>query len=112
MPARLATTTVAVDGPVVVGFVTVVDDEVEQLYVAPGARGGDVAAALLDHGEALVSMRYDSAWLAVVAGNARARRFYARRGSARRRPLRPPGRRRRRHDGRPSHRYDKTVGGR
>ena len=112
VPARLATTTVAVDGPVVVGFVTVVDDEVEQLYVAPGARGGDVAAALLDHGEALVSMRYDSAWLAVVAGNARARRFYARRGWRDAGPF----------DHRadvaggtmvvPSHRYDKTVGGR
>ncbi len=112
VPARLATTTVAVDARVPVGFVTVVDDEVEQLYVAPGARGGDVATALLDHGEALVSRRSGTAWLAVVAGNARARRFYARRGWRDAGPF----------DHRadiaggtmvvPSRRYDKTVGGR
>jgi GNAT superfamily N-acetyltransferase len=80
IPARLRSTTVAVADGFVVGFVTVVGDEVEQLYVGRGARGGAVAGALLDHGEALVSTRHDTAWLAVVPGNTRARRFYARRG--------------------------------
>ena len=66
------------EGPA--GFVTVHDDEVEQLYVAPAARGTGVAARLLDHAEAVVAERNDRAWLAVVASNARARGFYARRG--------------------------------
>jgi GNAT superfamily N-acetyltransferase len=62
------------------GFVTVRDDEVEQLYVAPAARGTGVAGRLLDHAEAVVAERHDRAWLAVVAANGRARDFYARRG--------------------------------
>ena len=112
VPARLGHTTVAVDGPVVVGFVTVVGDEIEQLYVAARARGGEVAAALLDHGETLVSQHFGMAWLAVVAGNGRARRFYARRG------WRDAGRFDHRADIAggtmvvPAHRYDKQVGGR
>ncbi|HYF47471.1 MAG TPA: GNAT family N-acetyltransferase, partial [Acidimicrobiales bacterium] len=56
------------------------DDQVEQLYVAPAARGTDVAPALLDHAESVVARTHERAWLAVVAGNARARRFYERRG--------------------------------
>ena len=112
VPARLGTTTVAVDGRTVVGFVTVAGDEVEQLYVAATARGGDVAAALLDHGEWTIGARHDVAWLAVVAGNARARRFYVRRG------WRDAGLFAHRADiaggtiAVPSHRYDKTVVGR
>jgi ribosomal protein S18 acetylase RimI-like enzyme len=62
------------------GFVTVHDDEVEQLYVAPEARGTGVADRLLDHAEEIIAERYDRAWLAVVAANGRARSFYARRG--------------------------------
>jgi RimJ/RimL family protein N-acetyltransferase len=37
---------------------------------------------LLDRGEEIVRATYDRAWLAVVAGNARARRFYERAGWA------------------------------
>jgi GNAT superfamily N-acetyltransferase len=66
------------EGPA--GFVTVHDDEVEQLYVAPAARGTGVAARLLDHAEAVIAERHDRAWLAVVGANARARGFYARQG--------------------------------
>jgi GNAT superfamily N-acetyltransferase len=80
IPAVLDSTTVAVTGPAVVGFVMVHDDEVEQLYVDPSARGTGAAAALLAHGEAVVGRRADRAWLAVVDGNARARRFYERSG--------------------------------
>lgn len=78
VPERLATSTVAIVDARVVGFVTVHDDEIEQLYVAASARGGVVAPALLGHGEQVIAAGYDVAWLGVVAGNARARRFYAR----------------------------------
>jgi len=77
---RIAHTTVATSSADVIGFVTVVGDEVEQVYVAAAARGSGVAAALLAHAESVVAERADVVWLAVVAGNARARRFYERCG--------------------------------
>ena len=80
VPPRLATTTVATVDSQVVGFVTVHDDEIEQLYVAEAVRGTGVAAALLRRGEQVIGSRYARAWLAVAVGNARARRFYARQG--------------------------------
>jgi len=80
VPSRLPATTVAEEGGAVVGFVTVHDDELEQLFVAGPARGSGVASTLLAHGEAAIARDHEVAWLAVVAGNARARRFYERRG--------------------------------
>jgi ribosomal protein S18 acetylase RimI-like enzyme len=80
VPARLHQTTVATLGAPVAGFVTVHDDEVEQLYVAGQARGTGVANALLRHAEHVIAARFDAGWLAVAAGNTRARRFYARNG--------------------------------
>ncbi len=78
---RVADTTVAVREGEVAGFVMVVADEVEQVYVAAAHRGTDVAATLLREAERLVARGgHDRAWLAVVAGNERARRFYARCG--------------------------------
>jgi GNAT superfamily N-acetyltransferase len=69
-----------VDGGVA-GFVMVVGDEVEQVYVAAKHRGTGVAAALLGEAERLVrDGGHARAWLAVVPGNARARRFYERSG--------------------------------
>ena len=51
------------------------------MYVAAEHRGRGVADALLDHAEkAIRDAGHGSAWLAVVDGNARARRFYERRG--------------------------------
>ncbi|HEY0646137.1 MAG TPA: GNAT family N-acetyltransferase [Nocardioides sp.] len=81
-PLRVADTTVAVsDGGELLGFVMVVGDEVEQVFVGPAARGGGVASRLLAEAERQVgSAGYDEAWLAVVAGNARARRFYEKHG--------------------------------
>jgi ribosomal protein S18 acetylase RimI-like enzyme len=80
VPSRLAETTVATIGSVVVGFVMVHDDEIEQIYVSAAARGSGVATALLEHGERLIFSTFPVAWLAVVAGNSRARRFYERSG--------------------------------
>jgi hypothetical protein len=65
----------------VVGFVTVICDEIEELYVTPGAQGSGVADTLLRQGERAVrDGGFSVAWLAVVAGNDRARRFYEREG--------------------------------
>ena len=69
-----------IDGAVV-GFVTLKDDELEQIFVVRSARGSGVAAALLERGESeLRAAGHRTAWLAVVTGNARARAFYERRG--------------------------------
>jgi GNAT superfamily N-acetyltransferase len=78
---RIPGTTVAeVDG-VVAGFVTVAGDEVEQVFVAAQHRGGGIAGRLLAEGERQVAAAgHSRAWLAVVSGNARARRFYERSG--------------------------------
>lgn len=74
-------TSVAVVAGAVAGFVMVVGDEVEQVYVDSAHRGTDVAALLLDEAQRLVAAAgHRQAWLAVVASNARARRFYERRG--------------------------------
>ncbi len=87
VPERLPTTTVAeVDGEVV-GFVTVQDDELEQLFVAADARASGVADALLRRGESVIAEHHAAAWLAVATGNARARRFYERNGWADAGPL-------------------------
>ncbi|HEY7563865.1 MAG TPA: GNAT family N-acetyltransferase [Acidimicrobiia bacterium] len=77
---RIADTTVATLESRVVGFVTVINDELEEIYVDRKARGGEVASALLRKAEALIGANFDKAWLAVVAGNERARRFYSRNG--------------------------------
>jgi GNAT superfamily N-acetyltransferase len=78
---RTGDTAVAVVHGVVAGFVMVVGDEVEQVYVGQAHRGTAVAAALLAEAERLVAAGgHERAWLAVVAGNTRARRFYERNG--------------------------------
>ncbi|HYU84738.1 MAG TPA: GNAT family N-acetyltransferase [Kribbellaceae bacterium] len=78
---RAGDTTVAVVGDHVAGFVMVVGDEVEQVYVSRDVRGTGVAGALLAEAERLVAASgHDRAWLAVAVGNARARRFYERQG--------------------------------
>lgn len=78
---RVDDTTVAVVDGAVAGFVMVVDDEVEQVYVAGDHRGAGVADVLLRAAERQVAANgQHRAWLAVVAGNARARGFYERMG--------------------------------
>jgi GNAT superfamily N-acetyltransferase len=78
---RVGDTTVAVVAGAVAGFVMVVNDEVEQVYVGSAFRGTGVADALLDEAERQVlASGHSTAWLAVVEGNARARAFYERKG--------------------------------
>jgi ribosomal protein S18 acetylase RimI-like enzyme len=78
---RVGDTVVATVDGTVAGFVMVVDDEVEQVYVAKESRGSGVAATLLTEAERLVAANgHERAWLAVAPGNSRARRFYERNG--------------------------------
>lgn len=80
-PDRVADTTVAEVEGQVVGFTMVCGDEVEQVFVDPGHHGTGVAAPLLADAERRVGAAgHREAWLAVVVGNARARRFYERHG--------------------------------
>lgn len=80
---RIGDTTVATVHGAVAGFVMVVGDEVEQVYVSASHRGTGVAGALIAEAERQVSANgHGKAWLAVVAGNARARAFYERSGWA------------------------------
>ena len=79
-PDLIARITVAEDESGVVGFVTVTDDELDLLFVTVRARGAGVAAGLLTDGERQIAARFDTAWLEVVTGNARARAFYTRQG--------------------------------
>lgn len=78
---RISDTTVATLDGAVVGFVMVVDDEVEQVYVSAPYRGTGAAGKLIGEAERQVGTNgHRKAWLAVVAGNARARAFYERAG--------------------------------
>jgi GNAT superfamily N-acetyltransferase len=78
---RIGDATVCVVEGAVAGFVMVDADEVDQVYVSSQHRGAGVADALMADAEArLRAAGHGRAWLAVVAGNARARRFYERHG--------------------------------
>jgi GNAT superfamily N-acetyltransferase len=79
--ARVADTTVATVAGEVAGFIMVVGDEAEQVYVSARHRGTGVADALLAEAERQVRENgHEAAWLAVVDGNTRARSFYERMG--------------------------------
>ena len=78
---RVDDTIVAERDGQVAGFIMIVDDELEQVYVDARHRGTGVADRLMACAEQhIAAAGYATAWLAVVAGNARARRFYERRG--------------------------------
>ena len=78
---RIDSMWVADSGGRLVGFMVVKDDELEQIFVERAARGSGVAAMLLRKGEDEIRRAgHRRAWLAVVAGNQRARAFYARLG--------------------------------
>jgi ribosomal protein S18 acetylase RimI-like enzyme len=79
----IAETVVAEAAGEVAGFVIVTGAEVEQVYVAARHRGTGIAPQLLEEAERIVAAGgHEEAWLAVVAGNKRARRFYQRLGWA------------------------------
>jgi ribosomal protein S18 acetylase RimI-like enzyme len=80
VPSLIDRTTVAEDATGIVGFVTVDDNELDLLFVDARGRGSGIAGELLAHGEHEIAARFDTAWLEVVTGNARARAFYARQG--------------------------------
>ena len=81
VPSMLNAMTVAVIDGEVAGFVVVEGDAVDQLYLDGGLRGKGIAGRLLAHGESeIAAAGHDRAWLAVVAGNEHARRFYASQG--------------------------------
>jgi ribosomal protein S18 acetylase RimI-like enzyme len=79
-PDLIARSVVAENDSGVVGFVTVTGDELEFLFVAADSRGSGVSRELLRAGERRIGATFDTAWLEVVSGNARARRFYERNG--------------------------------
>jgi ribosomal protein S18 acetylase RimI-like enzyme len=78
---RAGEMTVAVADGAVVGFVLVVGDEVEQLYVSGSHRGQGIADALMGEAERQIEASgHAKGWLAVAPENARARAFYERAG--------------------------------
>jgi ribosomal protein S18 acetylase RimI-like enzyme len=109
---RISRTWVAETAGAVAGFVVVVDAEVEQIYVDRSWRGGQVAERLLRHAEAVIGQGgRRTAWLAVVAGNARARRFYAKLGWRDRGPFTYQAQTATGTVPVPTHRYEREVGG-
>lgn len=74
---RLASTRLAeLDGEVV-GFCTLKDDELYQLFISAPARGTGIAAALVADAEMrLKASGLATAWLGCAIGNDRAARFY------------------------------------
>jgi ribosomal protein S18 acetylase RimI-like enzyme len=78
---RATEITVAVVDGTIAGFVIVVADEIEQVYVAMPYRGTGVADVLMREAEQQVRAHgHSKGWLAVVTGNTRARAFYERAG--------------------------------
>ncbi len=72
---------VAGPGSAPLGMCVIREDEMQQLFVSPAARGSGLAARLLCDAEVrLTEGGVTEAWLDVVAQNVRARRFYARHG--------------------------------
>ena len=110
---RISQAWVAETDGAVAGFVVVVDDEVEQVYVDRSWRGQGVAERLLRHAEAVIGQEgRRTAWLAVVAGNTRARRFYARLGWRDRGPFTYQAQTATGTFPVPAHRYEREVGNR
>ncbi len=77
LPAMLADVRVIGDPGALLGFCYIKHDELDQLFVAPEARGAGIAAALVADAEArLAAHGVTTAWLACAIGNDRAARFY------------------------------------
>lgn len=77
MRDNLPSTRVAGPPGAPLGFCTIREDELYQLFVAREGRGSGVAAALLSDGETrLAANGVEVAWLSCAIGNQRAARFY------------------------------------
>jgi ribosomal protein S18 acetylase RimI-like enzyme len=107
---RISDTTVATVDGLIAGFIIVVDDEVEQVYVDTNHRGRGVAQQLLSEAERQVATNgFREAWLAVVASNTRARAFYKKSGWIDKGPFRYQAYSEAGPINVPAHRYTKTV---
>jgi ribosomal protein S18 acetylase RimI-like enzyme len=74
-------TTVAIADDAIVGFVSILRDELAALYVDPDAWGRGIGRTLIAHGRAgLAAAGVVEARLYVLVGNTRAQRFYERDG--------------------------------
>lgn len=72
--------TAELDGNIV-GFHLILDDELNQFFLAAEARGGGVADIMMaDVEDRFRAMGYTSVWLACAIGNDRAARFYEKQG--------------------------------
>lgn len=81
LAAALAETRVVGPKGAALGFCTLKDDELYQLFVAAEARGSGVAVALIADAEARLRAKgVTVAWLACAIGNTRAARFYEKQG--------------------------------
>ena len=112
VPSRIGDTTVAVVGDDVAGFVMVVDDEVEQVYVSGDHRGSGVAGTLIAEAERQVKSNGSRRSLARGGDRQRPRPPLLRTQRLdRRRRLRLPGDHRRRPDpgALPPLRQDRSV---
>ena len=80
-PKRVDDTTILEVTGGVAGFIMILEDEADQVYLDAAHRGSGLASLLIEEAERQIAAAgYNTAWLAVVAGNARARRFYERSG--------------------------------
>ncbi len=78
---NLALTRIAREGPNVLGFCIVRENELYQMYVSRRARGSGVAQALIADAENRIGAAgHNLAWLACAIGNERAGRFYEKSG--------------------------------
>lgn len=74
-------TSVAVEDDAILGFATIHDGELSALHVDPDAWSRGVGRALIAYARAdLIARGVSRAWLWLLAGNARAQRFYERDG--------------------------------
>ena len=81
LPKLLPGTAVAESSGRLLGFCTIRNDELYQLYIDRSAQGTGVAAGLLEEGEQRLAARgVSAAWLSCAIGNDRAIRFYEKHG--------------------------------
>ena len=77
----LANTRIVRANGTILGFCTIKEDELYQLYVAPAGRATGAAQILITDAENRIQAAgYNTPWLGCAVGNARAMRFYEKSG--------------------------------